>query len=55
MGIEEFANAFTSADGKKAHNDMGKFYGESYLATPEGEFILNKILEVIDRIFCVHR
>jgi len=36
VGTEVFKNEFTSADGKKAHKDMGPFYGSTYLATPEG-------------------
>ena len=36
VGTEIFKNPFTSADGRKAHNDMGPFYGSAYLATPEG-------------------
>ncbi len=37
MGTEIYPNEFTSADGKKAHHQMGLHYGSSYLATPEGE------------------
>lgn len=36
VGTEVFPNAFTSADGKPAHNDFGHFYGSSYLAAPDG-------------------
>jgi beta-ureidopropionase len=36
VGVETFPNEFTSADGKKAHKDMGYFYGSSYLAAPDG-------------------
>jgi beta-ureidopropionase len=36
IGTETFPNAFTSGDGKKAHNDFGHFYGSSYVATPNG-------------------
>ncbi|CAG9797291.1 unnamed protein product [Chironomus riparius] len=36
VGTEIFPNEFTSADGTKAHKDMGPFYGSTYLATPEG-------------------
>ena len=36
VGTEEFANEFTSGDGKKAHKDFGHFYGSSYVAAPDG-------------------
>ncbi|KAI1900693.1 hypothetical protein AGOR_G00052530 [Albula goreensis] len=36
VGTEHFKNEFTSADGKKAHNDFGHFYGSSYVAAPDG-------------------
>lgn len=36
VGTEIFKNEFTSADGKKAHKDMGPFYGSAYLAAPDG-------------------
>ncbi len=36
IGTEVFQNEFTSADGKKAHNDFGHFYGSSYVASPDG-------------------
>merc|ERR1712137_456163 len=36
VGTEEFPNAFTSGDGKPAHNDFGHFYGSSYCACPDG-------------------
>jgi len=36
VGIEEFPNEFTSADGKAAHKDFGPFYGSSYVASPDG-------------------
>ncbi|MCB9692372.1 MAG: acyltransferase [Alphaproteobacteria bacterium] len=36
IGTETFPNAFTSGDGRKAHNDFGHFYGSSYVATPNG-------------------
>ncbi|XP_070573348.1 beta-ureidopropionase-like [Ptychodera flava] len=36
VGTEIFENEFTSADGKKAHNDFGEFYGSSYIAAPDG-------------------
>lgn len=36
VGIEEFPNEFTSADGKAAHKDFGPFYGSSYIASPDG-------------------
>ncbi|MFT5356628.1 MAG: beta-ureidopropionase [Polyangiales bacterium] len=36
IGTESFPNAFTSGDGKKAHNDFGHFYGSSYVAAPDG-------------------
>ncbi|XP_071945369.1 beta-ureidopropionase-like [Antedon mediterranea] len=36
VGTETFPNEFTSADGKKSHNQMGHFYGSSYLAAPDG-------------------
>ena len=36
VGTEIFPNAFTSGDGKAAHNDFGHFYGSSYVAAPDG-------------------
>ena len=36
IGTESFPNAFTSGDGKSAHNDFGHFYGSSYVAAPNG-------------------
>ena len=36
VGTETFPNAFTSGDGKTAHNDFGHFYGSSYVAAPNG-------------------
>jgi len=36
VGTESFPNAFTSGDGKPAHNDFGHFYGSSYVAGPDG-------------------
>uniref|UniRef100_A0A0N5A2H5 Beta-ureidopropionase n=1 Tax=Parastrongyloides trichosuri TaxID=131310 RepID=A0A0N5A2H5_PARTI len=36
VGTEIFKNAFTSGDGKGAHNEFGHFYGTSYLAAPNG-------------------
>lgn len=36
VGTEHFPNAFTSGDGKPAHNDFGHFYGSSYVANPDG-------------------
>jgi len=36
VGTEHFDNAFTSGDGKPAHNDFGNFYGSSYVAAPNG-------------------
>jgi len=36
VGVETFPNAFTSADGRPAHNDMNMFYGSSYVAAPDG-------------------
>lgn len=36
VGTETFPNAFTSGDGKEAHNDFGHFYGSSYVAAPNG-------------------
>ncbi|KAJ8263305.1 hypothetical protein COCON_G00157620 [Conger conger] len=36
VGTEHFKNEFTSADGKKAHQDLGYFYGSSYVAAPDG-------------------
>ncbi|XP_014212564.1 beta-ureidopropionase-like [Copidosoma floridanum] len=36
VGTEIFPNAFTSGDGKPAHNDFGHFYGSSYIAAPDG-------------------
>nr|ACO14997.1 Beta-ureidopropionase [Caligus clemensi] len=36
VGTEMYPNAFTSGDGKEAHNDMGHFYGSSYVAGPDG-------------------
>ncbi|KAF2357869.1 Carbon-nitrogen hydrolase [Trinorchestia longiramus] len=36
VGTEHYPNAFTSADGKPAHNDMGHFYGSSYVTAPDG-------------------
>ncbi|XP_021340210.1 beta-ureidopropionase-like, partial [Mizuhopecten yessoensis] len=33
---EEFANEFTSGNGKPAHKDFGHFYGSSYVAAPDG-------------------
>lgn len=35
VGTEVFPNAFTSGDGKEAHNDFGHFYGSSYVAGPD--------------------
>eukprot|EP00898_Chlorokybus_atmophyticus_P001474 jgi/Chlat1/2327/Chrsp17S02610 len=35
VGTETFPNAFTSGDGKPAHNDFGHFYGSSYFAAPD--------------------
>lgn len=35
VGTESFPNAFTSGDGKAAHNDFGHFYGSSYVAAPD--------------------
>ena len=34
VGTEEFANEFTSGDGKPAHKAFGHFYGSSYIAAP---------------------
>ncbi|KAK7146168.1 hypothetical protein R3I93_013800 [Phoxinus phoxinus] len=36
VGTEYFKNEFTSGDGKKAHHDLGHFYGSSYVAAPDG-------------------
>ncbi|XP_060804470.1 beta-ureidopropionase-like [Amyelois transitella] len=36
VGYEHFPNEFTSADGKPAHNDLGLFYGSSYICGPDG-------------------
>jgi beta-ureidopropionase len=36
VGSESFPNAFTSGDGKPAHNEFGHFYGSSYVAAPDG-------------------
>ncbi len=36
IGTESFPNAFTSGDGKAAHNEFGHFYGSSYVAAPDG-------------------
>ncbi len=36
IGTESFPNAFTSGDGKPAHNDFGHFYGSSYVTAPDG-------------------
>jgi beta-ureidopropionase len=36
IGTERFPNAFTSGDGRPAHNDFGHFYGSSYAAAPNG-------------------
>ena len=36
VGQEHFPNEFTSGDGKKAHHDLGYFYGSSYVAAPDG-------------------
>ncbi|OBS57997.1 hypothetical protein A6R68_10881 [Neotoma lepida] len=33
---EHYPNEFTSGDGKKAHHDLGYFYGSSYVAAPDG-------------------
>ena len=36
IGTEVFPNAFTSGNGKEAHNDFGHFYGSSYIGAPNG-------------------
>jgi len=36
VGTEIFPNEFTSADGRKAHHNLGHFYGSSYVAAPDG-------------------
>jgi len=36
VGTETFPNEFTSANGKPAHKDFGHFYGQSYVAGPDG-------------------
>ena len=36
VGTEYFPNEFTSGDGKPAHNDLGDFYGSSYMTGPDG-------------------
>lgn len=36
VGTETFPNEFTSGDGRKAHHDLGEFYGSSYVAAPDG-------------------
>ncbi|XP_055454925.1 beta-ureidopropionase [Psammomys obesus] len=36
VGREHYPNEFTSGDGKKAHHDLGYFYGSSYVAAPDG-------------------
>ena len=36
IGTESFPNAFTSGNGKEAHNDFGHFYGSSYVGAPNG-------------------
>lgn len=36
IGTERFPNAFTSGDGRAAHNDFGHFYGSSYVTAPNG-------------------
>lgn len=36
VGTEKFPNEFTSGDGKKAHGDLGHFYGSSYVTGPDG-------------------
>ncbi|XP_052600653.1 beta-ureidopropionase isoform X2 [Peromyscus californicus insignis] len=36
VGQEHYPNEFTSGDGKKAHHDLGYFYGSSYVAAPDG-------------------
>jgi beta-ureidopropionase len=36
VGTESFPNAFTSGNGKEAHNDFGHFYGSSYVGAPNG-------------------
>jgi len=35
VGTEHFPNAFSSGDGKPAHNDFGHFYGSSYFSAPD--------------------
>ncbi|KAI6194194.1 Beta-ureidopropionase [Aphelenchoides besseyi] len=36
VGTEHFPNAFTSGDGQPPHKDFGHFYGQSYVAAPDG-------------------
>ncbi|KAI4792849.1 hypothetical protein KUCAC02_033110 [Chaenocephalus aceratus] len=36
VGTETFKSEFTSGDGKKAHHDLGHFYGSSYVSAPDG-------------------
>jgi len=36
VGTEVYPNPFTSADGGAPHQDMGPFYGSSYVAAPDG-------------------
>ncbi|NXA78251.1 BUP1 ureidopropionase, partial [Thryothorus ludovicianus] len=36
VGTEYYKNAFTSGDGRKAHHELGHFYGSSYVAAPDG-------------------
>jgi len=35
VGTEHFPNAFTSGDGRIAHNEFGHFYGSSYFSAPD--------------------
>lgn len=36
VGTEIFPNEFTSGNGQPAHKDFGHFYGQSYVAAPDG-------------------
>lgn len=36
VGTEVYKTAFTSGDGKPAHNDAGHFFGSSYTTAPDG-------------------
>ncbi|XP_014484456.1 PREDICTED: beta-ureidopropionase [Dinoponera quadriceps] len=36
VGTELFPHKFTSGDGGEAHNDLGPFYGSTYITAPDG-------------------